>query len=187
MQRASRSAARPSVALEAAALAIGSLVTHGAGLVSAVLLARELTQADMGVYQQLLLVHAVIISLLLGGVPAALLYFFPRADSDEERSRWTFDAYVLLTLAGVGAAGLLVALREPLADLLGAPQLAPALVAFAPYVFASFVASVMPNALIGVRRARLASVLNAVGAFLWLGAVASSRRPAAPCATSPSG
>lgn len=171
MPRASRAAVRPSLALEAAALALGSLVTHGAGLLGTVLLARVLTKSDMGAYQQLLLVHAVVTSLLLGGVPAALLYFFPRAASDEERSRWTFDAYVLLTAAGVVAAVLLVALREPLSDALGTPQLAPALVAFAPYVFFSFVQAVMPNALIAVRRGQLASVLNAVGAALWLGAV----------------
>jgi O-antigen/teichoic acid export membrane protein len=162
---------RRSLASEAAALAIGSLFTQGAAFVSVIVLARLLPKAELGGYQQLLLIYAIFSPLLIGGVPAALLYFLPRSADQDDRRRWVFDAYATLGLLGLAGTVALVLLRHPVAQGMSNDALAPALAAYAPFVLFSFVNAVMPNALIAQGMARRAAALNALYAVMWLVAV----------------
>ena len=157
-----------SLASDAAVLAIGSLFTQAAGLVSVMILARLLPKAELGGYQQLLLIYGIASPLLIGGIPAAIQFFVPRETDVEQRRRWIFDAYATLAALGLVGAGMLFALRHPIAEALGNPDLHKALALYAPFVFFSFVNGVMPNALIVDGRARAAAVLGALNAALWL-------------------
>lgn len=159
------------MASQAAALALGSLFVQGAAFLSVIVLARLLSKAELGGYQQLLLIYAIFTPLLIGGIPSALLFFMPRTQDLRERQRWVFDSYVSLAGLGLVAGGLMALLRHPLADSLNNDDLAPALAAYAPFVFFSFVNAVMPNALIAQGMARLSAVLNVLNAALWLAAV----------------
>ena len=162
---------RRSLASEAAALAVGSLFTQGAAFVSVIVLARLLSKAELGGYQQLLLLYAILTPLLIGGIPSALLYFLPRSAGQHERRRWVFDAYATLTVLGLVGAGALALLRHPIAQAMSNDGLATALLAYAPFVLFSFVNAVMPNALIAQGMARRAAALNVLYAAMWLTAV----------------
>ena len=99
---------------------------------------------------------------LLAGVPAALLYFVPRAALPEERNAWIMRAYVVLAAMGVASALAVVGVRHPLAALFNNPNLATALLWYAPYMFFAFVAAVAPPALVASRHTRSAALLNAL-------------------------
>ena len=120
-------------------------------------------------FQQLLLLYGLAAPLLFGGIPAALTYFLARARTPEERSGWVFDATVVLAALGGLFGVLLVVLRNPLAELLGEDgHFATALALLAPYAVGSFIAAVLPNALIPLGRARLSAALSALSAAVYL-------------------
>lgn len=130
------------------------------------MLARLVAKPDIATYQQLNLLYGVASPLLLAGLPAALLYFVPRARSLEERHGWAIRAYLLAAGMGLTAAVGVVVIRQPLATLFKNPDLAPALLWYAPFMFFAFVAAVGPATLVASGHARSAGVLNALtGAF----------------------
>lgn len=156
---------------QAAALALGALLSQAATLVSLVVLARLVPKPALGGYQQLWLLYGIVAPFLVGGVPTALLYFIPRAATRDEISRWVRDAYVLLTAFGVVSSLVVLALRRPIAAALNDPALAHALLFYAPYPFFAFLNAAMPSSLIASGRARLAAVLNAANGVLTVAAV----------------
>ena len=154
--------ARTTLASNAAALALGSLFTQAAQILTLAVLARTVAKDQIATYQQLNLLYGIVAPLLLAGIPTALLYFIPRAASPEERHAWVMRAYLLLGGMGIAAALAVLAVRQPLADLFNNEDLAPALAWYAPYLFFAFVAAVAPPALIVSGHARRAAILNAL-------------------------
>ncbi len=77
-------------------LAFGSLFTQAAQILTLSVLARLVAKDEIATYQQMNLVYGVLSPLLLAGIPAALLYFVPRAALPEERHAWMVRAYVVL-------------------------------------------------------------------------------------------
>ena len=169
-----QSGPRRSLAGDAASLAFGALIAQGAVLLTISAVARLVPKSDVGTYQQLSLVYSMTAPLFLGGVPAALLYFLPRAHDERELHDWTVRAYILLGLFGLVSAALIVALREPLASLLGNPDLDEALVLYAPYIAFAFLIAAAPSVLVATGRARAAAGLNAVVGICTLVAVVAA-------------
>lgn len=165
---------RGGLASDAAAVAIGGAFTQGAALLSIMLLTRLIAKSELGGYQQLSLVFAVLSPLLLAGIPAALQYFVPRSGTREEQQRWVLDAFLVLTVLGAGFSLLLIGLREPLASLMNNPDLAGALALYSPFVFFSFIAAVATPALVSVRRATLSAAVSALGAVFLVAGVAAA-------------
>ena len=130
-----------------ASLALGSLFTQVAQILTLAVLARSVAKDQVATYQQMNLLFAVVAPMLVAGIPTALLYFIPRAGLHEERNAWIMRAYLLLGGMGVAAAVAVIAVRQPLASLFNNPDLATALVWYAPYMFFAFVAAVAPPAL----------------------------------------
>lgn len=162
--RRRRGQAGQSLSGEAIVLAFGAFVSQGMTIFGLAVLARLLTKSQLGTYQQLLLVFSIVSTLLIAGVPSALLYFLPRAASDLERRRWVFDTYFVMGGIGLlGAIGLVV-FRHPLAHALGNPGLAPALAYYAPVVLFSPVGGTTAAALVGQGRSRLAAILTGLNA-----------------------
>jgi O-antigen/teichoic acid export membrane protein len=164
-------AKRPSLTRQVGALASGSL----AGQVGAVLLymglARVAPKSELGGYQQLQLIYGILSPLLIAGIPAALLYYVPRAAGPAEVSAWVGQAYVLL-----GGLGLLVTIgiaagHVPLAAALGNPALATPLLIYAPQPFFAFVSAAMSTALVAAGRAGIAAGLGALSGAAALFAV----------------
>ncbi len=157
---------RTSLASNAASLALGSLFTQVAQILTLAVLARSVAKDQVATYQQMNLLFAVVAPMLVAGIPTALLYFIPRAGLHEERNAWIMRAYLLLGGMGVAAAVAVIAVRQPLASLFNNPDLATALVWYAPYMFFAFVAAVAPPALIASGHAGRAALLNGlVGAL----------------------
>jgi len=50
-------------------------------------LARLITPGELGSYRQLFLIYSTFSTLLLLGVPQSMLYFLPRAESEQEQKR----------------------------------------------------------------------------------------------------
>ena len=151
-----------SLSSSAVRLALGSLFTQVAQILTLAVLARSVAKDQVATYQQLNLLYSVVAPMLLAGIPTALLYFIPRAGPLEERNAWIMRAFLLLGGMGIASAVAVVAVRQPLASLFNNPDLATALVWYAPYMFFAFVAAVAPPALIASGHAGSAAILNAV-------------------------
>ncbi len=124
-------------------------------------MAHLVPQADVGTYQQLSLVYSITAPLFLGGIPAALLYFLPRARGERELQGWVVRAYTLLGTFGLACALLAILLRSPIASLMHNPDLAPALLLYAPYICFAFLIGAAPMVLVATGRAREAALVNA--------------------------
>jgi O-antigen/teichoic acid export membrane protein len=151
---------KASLASDAATLALGSLFTQAAQILTLSVLARLVAKDQLATYQQMNLIYGIVSPLLLAGVPAALLYFVPRAALDDERRAWVARAYIVLGTMGLVASAAVVAMRHPLAALLGNDRLAEALLWYAPFMFFAFVAAVAPPALVATGHARNAAIVN---------------------------
>lgn len=156
---------------QAGALASGALAAQAAQVLMLIALTRLVPKAQLGGLQQLGLIYGILSPLLIAGIPAALLYFIPRSDDPARVRAWIGQAYLLLGAIGLAVSIAVLTLRVPLARGLGNPALADALVPYAPFAFFAFVTSVMPTALVSVRRAGLVAALNALGGALMLAAV----------------
>jgi O-antigen/teichoic acid export membrane protein len=144
-------------------------------MIAVVGLARLVPKPELGAYQQLGLIYGFVAPLLLGGIPAGLLYFVPRARSKSETRAWIFRAYVLVGIFGVAASLVTVSIRYPLASLLHNPELASALVPYAPYVAFAFLATVAPSALVASGHPRAAAAANAsLGASVLLAVIVAA-------------
>ena len=151
---------------EAAVLAVGAACVQAVTLVSLVVLTRVVDKPALGGYQQLWLIYGILSPFLLAGLPTALLFFLPRASSSEEAGRWLLDSYLIVACAGVVSSLGVLLMRHPIAAALNDPALARALAFFAPYLFFALLTAALPNALVAVGRAALASALNGLNGVL---------------------
>ena len=152
---------RRSLTADAAGLALGSMVAQGALVLNLSVLARIVPKTQIATYQQLTLLYSIVSPLFLGGIPAALLYFIPRARDAEERGRWIVRAYLVLAAMGGMAVVGAFSLRGVLATAFTNPGLKGALALYAPFLCCAFVFAVGPPALVAGGRPRPAAVLNA--------------------------
>jgi O-antigen/teichoic acid export membrane protein len=166
---------RTGLAANAGLLALGSLFTQAALIISLSVLARLVTKPELATYQQLNLLYNVAAPLLLVGTPTALLYFVARAGSTEERRAWVLRAYVLLGTTGLVAACAAVLFRHLLADAFNNPPLSGAIIFYAPYLLFVFIAAATPPALVASGAAASAALLNAaLGAFTLIALVTAA-------------
>ena len=146
---------------DVALLTLGSLFTQGTQILSVSMLARLVAKDQLATYQQLNLLYGIIAPLMLAGVPAALLYFIPRASAGDSPPRWVSRAFLVLVALGLASAGIAIAFRAELAALMNNADLANAIVVFAPYLLFMFVVSATPAVLVASGRPRGAALLNA--------------------------
>jgi O-antigen/teichoic acid export membrane protein len=128
-------------------------------------LARLVSKQELGSYQQLALIYSLVSPLLIGGIPTALQYFIPRSRTRREQRLWVTDTYLVMGFFGLIFVVLLIGLRGYIASLMNNASLSHAIVLYTPFVFFSFVAAIMPAALVSVRRARLSAIVTAAAAL----------------------
>lgn len=166
---------RPSLTANAAILTLGSLFTQAALVLNLSLLARLVAKDQIATYQQLNLLYGIVSPLLLGGVPAALLYFIPRSDDVDERRAWISRAYVSLGCMGLVSAVAVWALRHELAAAFNNPELARAVALYAPYLLFAFIFAATPPGLVASGHPRAAAALNAaLGGLTLIAAVTAA-------------
>jgi O-antigen/teichoic acid export membrane protein len=166
---------RTGLAASAGLLALGSLFTQVALIVSLSVLARLVAKPELATYQQLNLIYSLAAPLLLVGTPTALLYFVGRSRSADERRAWLLRAYVILGATGLLAACAALLCRDPLAEAFNNPPLSGAIVLYAPYLLFVFIAAATPPALVASGATTHAAVLNAaIGAFTLIALVTAA-------------
>lgn len=149
-------------------------------LVASAALARLLSPADYGTYQQAWLIVTVVATILLSGIPISVLYFAARDDATARRG---FLAFVLAILAAFGAAG--AALLTLFAGRIAASFHNPALAAHLPvlglYLLAILPVSALESFLIVENRhARLAWITLAASIAMIVAIVLPPIAGAAP-------
>jgi O-antigen/teichoic acid export membrane protein len=164
-------AKRPGLTRQVGALASGSLGAQVGAVLLYMGLARLAPKAELGGYQQLQLIYGILSPLLIAGIPAALLYYIPRASGPDEVRAWVGQAYVLLGGLGLAVSIGIAVGRVPLAAALGNPALETPLLIYAPQPFFAFVSAAMSTALVASGRAGLAAIIGALSGAAALVAV----------------
>ena len=79
---------------------MGELFSFLISLVIPIALTRLLLKEDYGTYQQLIMVYTIIQSILLLGMPQALLYYYPRI-SEKEYPNLVKQTWIIILFSGV--------------------------------------------------------------------------------------
>ena len=110
-----------SLAVQSIILTAARTVGFALTFVIPILLVRQFSQTEFGIYKQVFLVSGTLIPILNLGLYASIFYFVPRDGGDGQR--FILQAVALLGVTGaLAAVGLLVA-AEPLGRLFGAPEI----------------------------------------------------------------
>jgi O-antigen/teichoic acid export membrane protein len=141
-------------------LIAGRAAGRAIALAAPIVLTRLLTREDFGTYRQLVLLSGLLSRLVLLGFPQTVLYFYPRVDRSQRATVISQVSIILLAL-GLVAAGLLFALRSPIAILFNNPPLADFVPLFAVYAAITTASGHVVNLLIVQRAARRAAAFAA--------------------------
>ena len=79
---------------------IGRLVSGVFSFATGILLARTLTTADFGTYQQAILIVAYVTPLVIFGIDQSVTFFIPRLRDDHEIKTFVFQTTAILFLIG---------------------------------------------------------------------------------------
>ena len=82
-------------------LMLGRLISFAALFFVPIVNARTLSQADFGLYRQFWLLYDTVFVVLVLQFPASLLYYFPRAENDREKSVYVTQTLVYLFIMGL--------------------------------------------------------------------------------------
>ena len=146
-------------------LSSGQFLVTLAGLVSAAVLARILSQVEYAAYRQTLMVYAFASPLLTLGLPKALFYFLPQADRNE-RGILTGNLLLLLAMGGIFAL-VLIGGNKWLAERFNNPMLRSLLLIYSPYALAALPVMAITACLAALDRVRTLALFNVLSkAFL---------------------
>lgn len=104
-------------------LTVTQLITLGVNMVNAMLLSRFRTLGEYGTYSQIMMVCTVIITFFSAGFSQCINYFLGKSQSDEERQKFVGNYYSLITLTGVLAGSISLALLPVLKIYFGNPAI----------------------------------------------------------------
>ncbi|HEY3447784.1 MAG TPA: oligosaccharide flippase family protein [Myxococcales bacterium] len=135
-----------SLLARASPLVLARIVSALATFAIPLVLVRTFCPAEYGTYKQLILASQTLYYLLPFGAAQSLYYFVPRAAEGGSARPYLVQALSFLALAGLAAAGLLLALGPQLAHWLNNPALAPRVPLLAAYTAALIAASPLETA-----------------------------------------
>ena len=70
-------------------------------LIISIVLSRYLNVSDYGTYQQLFMVHGIVLAIISFGLPSSINFFLPRTKSNSERKGFVVQTYFILLAIGV--------------------------------------------------------------------------------------
>ncbi|MEX0621771.1 MAG: oligosaccharide flippase family protein [Candidatus Woykebacteria bacterium] len=121
---------------KAAVIAFGAGIAQLITVLSTVILARILTQADLGTYKQIFLIYHLLAPIFITGIPASIYYFLARLKKEDEKKLFVARSISLLFILGL-LLGVFVSLSSLWAPkLMQNPQLGILLIVFGVYAFA---------------------------------------------------
>jgi O-antigen/teichoic acid export membrane protein len=159
----------PGLGRQVVALSIGRMLAFAVTFVAPLVLVRLFSQAEYGLYKQLLLVHETLVSVLALGLAASLFYFVPHFP-DQRRAYVSNVVFALAAAAAVGL-GTVVAFKAQIAWLLNNPALEASLPLLAVFTGFCLVTSALESLMIITKHARLAAVTVFVSEGLRAGLV----------------
>lgn len=107
---------KTSIGGDAVRLTVSKAITLGIGLVTSMLLSRFRTLEEYGTYSQMLLVINLVTSLLMLGLPSSINYFIGRAETEEEKRKFSSVYFSLSTLLCI-IIGIVLVLAIPIIEL----------------------------------------------------------------------
>ncbi len=155
-------------------LMIGSkVVAHAAFLLIGVVLARTLTQAEFGTFNQVWLVNKSLLFLFELGLPISVYYFLPRLRDDQKKG-FILQTVLSLVVFSLPFSAALYWLADPLAVNFNNPALANYLRLFAFYPLVMLPSVSTEEILLSLGRVRSAAVFESVSKIAMIIAVAAA-------------
>jgi len=114
-------------------------------------LARLITPGELGSYRQLFLIYSTFSTLLLLGVPQSMLYFLPRAESEQEQKRIISRTLNIVSLLALVFALAIMFLRGWIADKFNNPDLEKLLLFYAIYPLFMFITQLYSSIMLGLK------------------------------------
>ncbi len=157
-----------------ALLMIGSkVVAHAAFLLIGVVLARTLTQAEFGTFNQVWLVNKSLLFLFELGLPISVFYFLPRLRDDQKKG-FILQTVLSLVLFSLPFSAALYLLAEPLAVNFNNPALADYLRLFSFYPLVILPSVSTEEILLSLGRVSSAALFESLSKIAMIAAVASA-------------
>lgn len=135
---------------QAGLITLAEYFRFGIKSIIGIILARILTQGDLGSYRQLFLIYTTISTLMLMGIPQSLIYFLPKISDEQQRQRHIGNIMNLSLLLSVMFALVLLLLRQPIAIRFQNPQLSTLLIIYAAYPLMMFSTSLYSYVMLGL-------------------------------------
>ena len=152
---------------------VSKAISHACYLLVAVVLARSLSVAEFGTFNQVWLVNKSLVFLFALGLPVSVYYFLARLPDEKKKS------FILQTIASLAILALpfaisMYALADVVARYFHNPVLAPSLRLFAIYPLLTLPTISTDAILIGLGRTRQAALFDIVTTTAMLTAVAAA-------------
>jgi len=141
---------------------IGRLVSGVFSFATGILLARTLTTADFGTYQQAILIVAYVTPLVIFGIDQSVTFFIPRLRDDHEIKTFVFQTTAILFLIGVLASIGLFVSSGWVSGLFHNDHLRSVLAIFALYPIFNLPFSIVALVLYSLDKQKIAATLEAV-------------------------
>jgi O-antigen/teichoic acid export membrane protein len=146
----------------------GRLVGSAATIAMPIVLARVFGPHEFGTYKQLFLIYTTLLVIAPMGMAESLYYFIPRAP--RTAGGHVANSFLVLTLTGLAALGLLAAGGRPLAEWFNNPDLVPHIVLLGLFLGLTVASSFLE--IVMISRGRYLSAACAHGGFDLLRAAA---------------
>lgn len=154
----------PSLTAQMVVIFAGRLLAFALSFATPLVLVRIFTQADYGLYKQLLLIHATLTPILTLGLPQSLFYFVPR--SPQQRDIYISHAVLTLILLGCLGSALLLGFGGEIARALNNPAIDPYLPLVAAFLVLFLIGSILESLMVIFRDAKLATLTIVISEFL---------------------
>lgn len=97
-------------------LVASKIITLLLSMLTAIVLARTLTLTEYGTYSELLTVSSIGVSIFSLGLPNALNYFLPKADSKDEKNRFIAFYFAIVTFLSLVLMGVMAFANRAISD-----------------------------------------------------------------------
>lgn len=146
-------------------LVIGNVFRQGSAIIQGMILARLLTEGELGTFRQAMLISTLVYTFAYLCLPEAASYFLGRLD-ERGKKHFTFQVVMMLTLMGLVSGAFLALTSGGFAQMFGNDELGALLVLTALIPLGMMYRVFLVVSLVSVGRAQLSSMIAALTAFL---------------------
>ncbi len=152
---------------------VSKVIAHAAFLLVGVVLARTLSRAEFGTFNQVWLVNKSLLYFFELGLPVSVFYFLPRLERDRQKG-FILQTLLSLTLFAIPFSAALYLLAEPLSVHFNNPELADYLRLFAFYPLVTLPTICTEEILLSLNRTGQAALFESLSKIAMILAVATA-------------